>query len=324
MSRMPRTEHFTGVFIPRASSMSPDSETRRDSSGAFRRPCVSPRGRSRRGGFTILEILIASAILVVGLVGVLALFPAGISSGRKVVEDSTAVAIARSVADAIRSGMRNNLRYRTSGSGGVFTYFVFQHDGVKDSVPRIQSKESSKHDYFILLPRFRENRSFVKGMRGRLEAKSKAKTFVYPESDPDVSGVSANGGPKGNPYKADNDGDDYQQTALVGGVEEVFKDVLVRKVYHLGSQFPGVSDEGPDVLDDQKREVLKQYSFAFSIQNSLYDANMVDTTDQFRPGNELYHFRIMIFRSFDKNFREDDPEAEPVKPVFEMFFEAVR
>jgi type II secretory pathway pseudopilin PulG len=280
-------------------------------------------GASRRSAFTILEILIASAILVVGLVGVLALFPVGISSGRKVVEDSTAIAISRSVADSIRSGMRNNLRYRTSRGGGVFTYFVFWHDGVKDRVPRDQAKESPGHDYYILLPRFKENRKFGKGLKGREDANAVAPVFVYPESDPDASSDNSASG-NGNPFEADNDGDDFSIKAILeNGREEVFNDVFVRKVYTLGSTFPKIGDEGPDVLEDQTREVLKQYSFAFSVQPSFYDANMLDTGDGFVPGNELYSFRVMVFRSFGKNFVSGE-DADPVTPVFELDFDVAR
>ena len=308
----------------------------RDRFGNRRKPRGIRRGPAveRRSAFTILEILIASAILVVGLVGVLALFPAGISSGRKVVEDSTAVAIARSVADAIRSGMRNNLRYRTSRGGGVFTHFVFWHDGVRDPIPRDQAREDPKHDYYILLPRFRLNRKFGKGMAGRRDAAGRAPVFVYPESDGDrrdpSSGKRANGG--GDPFNADNDGDDFVIKAVINGREEVFRDVMVRRTYWLGSTFPDrrADSSQPDVLEDQKREVLKQYSFAFTVQPSIYDANMLDTGDGFSPGNELYSFRIMVYRAFPpKPPSKDDPKPvytgdQPITPVFELDFDVAR
>ena len=69
----------------------------------------------RRDGFTILEIMIATAILTLGLVGILALFPVAIQMGKDVVETSTSVVIAESVADSIREGMRNRLRYTVRG-----------------------------------------------------------------------------------------------------------------------------------------------------------------------------------------------------------------
>jgi prepilin-type N-terminal cleavage/methylation domain-containing protein len=51
----------------------------------------------RRRGFTILEIMIATAILTLGLVGILALFPVAIDSAKKIMDRSTAVTIAKSV-----------------------------------------------------------------------------------------------------------------------------------------------------------------------------------------------------------------------------------
>jgi prepilin-type N-terminal cleavage/methylation domain-containing protein len=276
-------------------------------------------------GFTILEILIASTILAIGLVMVLGLFPYGINVGRQVVEDTTAVAIARSVADAIRSGMRNNIRERIGRDNTVYTYFVFQHDGVQDPVPLEQRRENPSGDYYILLPRHRNNAVFEG--RSKLERRRKAiqagRTFLYPESDPDpwpdpsALGKRANGG--GDPFRADNDGDDFR----IGDRGTI----LVRKTYPLGMTLPKGDEEGPEIFDDQKIEVLKQYSYAFSVRPSLFDTDLNDR-GPFRPGNELFHFRVMVFRAFDQNFGAGDPSERinptPAIPVFELDFEVAR
>ncbi len=55
--------------------------------------------------------MIATAILTLGLIGILALFPVAIHTGKQIVEMSTAVVIAESVAESIRDGIRNQLRY---------------------------------------------------------------------------------------------------------------------------------------------------------------------------------------------------------------------
>ena len=56
----------------------------------------------RRTGFTLLEILISTAILTIGLVSIVALFPVAIDVGRQVIEASNSVVIGQSVAEAIR------------------------------------------------------------------------------------------------------------------------------------------------------------------------------------------------------------------------------
>ena len=94
------------------------------------------RRRLSRAGFTILEILIAIVVLVLGITGIIALFPTAIESGNKTVEDSYAAAITQSVVDAITVGIRES-RYavKPPGSPVTYTYFIFNHDGVIDPAP---------------------------------------------------------------------------------------------------------------------------------------------------------------------------------------------
>src|SRR5436190_11847747 len=98
-------------------------------------------------GFTILEILIAIVILVLGISGIVALFPTAIESGNQTVQDSYAAAITQSVVDAIAVGIRES-RYRVRDSGGAaardWTYFIFDHDGVYD--PMVASPQNYTSD----------------------------------------------------------------------------------------------------------------------------------------------------------------------------------
>jgi len=258
-------------------------------------------------GFTILEIMIASAILTLGLVGILALFPVAINMGKQVVETSTAVVVAESVADAIREGIRNNLRHAQRG-----TYFILKHDGVEDPIPSQQSAERPDKDYYILLPALATDRG---AFRSRDDALRVAKRFVYPESDPadGTSSASPNGG--GDTSRADDDGDDMV-VELSGG--ETFKDLRVDKVYKVGLFLPqDITPPGEAVLEDQKIDALKQYSFAFSIQASREDANLSQNEQLYQPANRLYTFRIMIFRGFNPA----PPDSKPMDPIFEFDFE---
>ncbi len=75
----------------------------------------------RRSGFTLIEILIALTVLVVGLVGILALFPVGINSSKSAVEDSTTSILAES----IKSGVIKSFRLAAPQA----TTINFYHDG---------------------------------------------------------------------------------------------------------------------------------------------------------------------------------------------------
>ncbi len=256
-----------------------------------------------RSGFTILEIMIATAILTLGLVGILALFPVAIFTGKRIVEQSTAVVIAESVAEAIREGVRNNLRYNRYGQ----PYFVFKHDGVTDPIPLQQERERYSHDYYILLPGYR--RAQFSGRTARDKAMDSAKTFLFPETD------SAKNG-NGRQERADNDADDYTYRFENG---ESYKDIWVEKTYSLGNYLPGLEAEGIRVLRDQKIDAIRQYSYAFAISPSYNDANITlsPNSDAYRPAGRLFHVRIMIFRSFVPV----EKGAESPVPVYELDFE---
>lgn len=275
-------------------------ETRKRCAGG-RRGRISRERRQR--GFTLLEILIATAILTIGLVSIVSLFPVAISLGREVIETSNAVVIAQSVAESIREGVRNRKRFVPGANGETNIYFVFEHDGVKDPIPLKQEHESPRHDYFILLPTYGRGRVSV----GQSEAERRfnvienaAKTFVYPETDEELP----NG--LGSAQRADNDADDDG--------DNKFWTFPIEKVYHLGQELtPGGRSPA---LKDIELEVLKQYSFAIAITPSFFDADNDPNLRSFDPAGQLFHVRIFIFRAFQHSeFTEDS------KPVYEVDFE---
>jgi len=60
-----------------------------------------------RNGLTLIEILVAIIVLMIGVVGILALFPSAIKTTRYSVEDTISATIAESVADALTIAMRS-------------------------------------------------------------------------------------------------------------------------------------------------------------------------------------------------------------------------
>ena len=273
----------------------------------------------RSDGFTLIEILIATSILTLGLVGILALFPVAIKAGSSVVESSNAVVIAQSVVDAIRSGIRNS---KGLSKKYQHPYFILRHDGVEDEVPSDSKLVNPKSDYYILLPRFKANRKFPgpSDAKRRADSLRRGKLFVYPESD-----TRASGG--GNALLADDDGDDFQKKNAAGERQETYR---VLKVYRLGKKLipggdpdvaVGFSEEflgAKRVLRDMAIETLRQYSYAIKIRNSYYDADYSED-QSYMPANKLYHFTVMIFRGFpDRELRMD----EMIDPVMQVYFEA--
>lgn len=86
--------------------------------------------RNRTSGFTLIEILIALTVLVIGLVGILALFPVGIKSSKSAVEDSTTSILAES----IKSSIIQSFRLAPPQPAGGSTPIQYYHDGVASGV----------------------------------------------------------------------------------------------------------------------------------------------------------------------------------------------
>ena len=207
-------------------------------------PVVRTRRASARG-FTLLEILIAIVILVVGISGIVALFPTAIDAGNQTVQDSYAAAITQSVMDALAVGIRES-RYRVSDKGSperIWTYFIFDHDGVYDRMsPSPQNYATDitgtiwGADWCILLPQ---------GPEGNTNAISEPR-FVFPTvTSRPVDGINTDGSaaPLPQPY------DERPQSKLPGlattpaiadngRTKDSYvsgqKDLWVRRTYMLG------------------------------------------------------------------------------------------
>jgi prepilin-type N-terminal cleavage/methylation domain-containing protein len=276
----------------------------------------------RRSGFTLLEILISTAILTIGLVSIVALFPVAINVGRQVIESSNSVVIGQSVAEAIRDSIRNRKRFSNTGNA----YFVFQHDGVTDTIPADSRLERPSQDYYVLLPQFRAGRRFsgTSQFRRRFAALSRsAKTFVYPETDAPPNG-------NGDPAKARNDA--YTEAELRGQAAAqkrqfrswYWKLRPIKNVYRLGENL--TTDDKKEnlpnsfgALADIQGEVLRQYSYAFAIIPSFFDANLASTRE-YIPAGKLYHVRVMVFRRFPKDLKVLE-NIVPPEPVYKLDFE---
>lgn len=257
-------------------------------------------GRHRGAGFTLIEILIATSILTLGLVGILALFPVAITAGRNVVEASNSVVIAQSVVNAIRSGIRNSKGFSRKRE----PYFLLRHDGVRDTVPADPRLIKTTGDYYILLPRFRDNASFS-GANRRAKALKSARVLTYP-------GGAAG---KGN-------GARIEKVYLLGRNlipapirKDGFRDGFLEFEKDGVASAAFLRDER--VLADLTNETLRQYSFAIKVRNSYFDADFSEDAS-YRPANKLYHFTVLIYRGFPKNLKQE----EIIAPVMKVYFEA--
>ncbi|RME76458.1 MAG: prepilin-type N-terminal cleavage/methylation domain-containing protein [Planctomycetota bacterium] len=272
-----------------------------------RRRCVTG-GDGRAGGaavrgFTLIEILIAMAVLMIGLVGILAVFPYAMQSATSTVQASYAAAISQSVMDAIRLGLEEN-RVQTPDVDG----FLFLHDGVQDldadrrgilrdldlsnpqavaaALPTLLSR-----DYFIVLPRPGEQQTGLGGGRSPL-------MFTYPRI-----GRGDNAARRPTRVVRDVDGDPKWEVA---------------KVYSLGRWLgaaQGGQNGSPEARERDLADPYRHYSFAFSIRAAYGPNAQQPSPDPNRQGivPGLYEVVVKVYRNFNP-----DPENPYNDPIAEF------
>lgn len=268
----------------------------------------------RRAGFTILEILIAIVILVLGISGIIALFPTAIESGNQTVQDSYAAAITQSVVDAIAVGIREG-RYRVEDNSNpkrVWSYFIFDHDGVYDQmVPSPQAYATdptiSMADWCILLPLGTEPNQNPANEPWYLYPSCPSRSFDIGDGQqvilpaPSDNHTQQNLAALGtNPAQADD-----WSTQLIKPCFDGNNRLWIRRVYMLGryrqNQNPtgvparGIREEflgdaegqvaptGPNYQNRPIVDPYPQYSFAFALRRSKID-NASDPTGPMRGG----------------------------------------
>lgn len=128
--------------------------------------------RSSHAGFTLMEILIAMGVLLVGLAGILALFPTGLNAARQAMEDTNSALIAESVYAALRASAQRTATYDGSAGSGKMVFFF---DGINTSTQSVYPLKSTSF--------FRKNPD----MQG--------KTFGIPSFHVGPSGSASDGTP---------------------------------------------------------------------------------------------------------------------------------
>ncbi|MBI4569654.1 MAG: hypothetical protein HY719_14770 [Planctomycetes bacterium] len=101
---------------------------------------------SRRGaGFTVMEILVTIAVLTVGIVGVVSMFPQGLRSVRDSVRDTTAANLVPSVVASIQAAL-----YTPNPAGAPANSYILQMPELSSGAPKTPA--DIRETWFILNP----------------------------------------------------------------------------------------------------------------------------------------------------------------------------
>jgi hypothetical protein len=244
-----------------------------------------------------MEILIALTILMVGLIPMLAVFQVALANLNRSIEDTYASAIAQSVIDSIKVGVKD-LRYETSDGRKVF---ILDHDGSEHLDPDRRGflkdldlgnpanvTQMLTRDYAILLPRHTDTEASPTG------GTPLGRACLYPRQR---SGSDL-------PYLG---GSDYIQTRVTGADGSILRGrkVKVEKVYPLGRKLRD------SALPVEQADTYAQYSFSFTIRAAKAPNPLAPNADMKTqstiPG--LYEVIVSIYRNFSPNplNRRNDP-----------------
>jgi hypothetical protein len=258
------------------------------------------RARQDEQGFTLIEILIAMVVLMVGLLGILAVFPTAMRSAARAVEDTYCAAISQSVVDAIHMGLRSMHARFDDGTA----YFVFDHDGVLNLD---QDRKGTMLSSFDLSK---------EGSLNIIEARD----YCVLLPDPSKDGMDAGGRGKAFLYPRQNPQDNKARLTLQKVMGPSGDKPKVQKVYQLGQYFGLEADESQISKDLEKKDPYPQYGFAFTIRPTKApdpQQPAVAASAAIVPG--LFEVVVMVYRNFqpDPRSRFNDPVREFITYVSE-------
>ena len=244
-------------------------------------------------GFTLLEILIAMVILMVGLLGILAVFPTAMRSASRAVEDTYCASIAQSVVDAIHLGLRS--AHATTEAGN--SYLILDHDGVRD------------------LDTDRKNGTFQNFVIDKDTSYQKVATRDYCITLPPIN---LTGAPYLYPRKKN---DPPRKPPNMNAQGPNGKKMEVTQTYKLGKDFGKDQSMSQAARDLEAKDPYPQYSFAFTIRpcKGPDPTRPTVNVNQQQPIAGLYEVVVMVYRNFDPNpmKKANDPVREFVTYVSE-------
>jgi type II secretory pathway pseudopilin PulG len=243
--------------------------------------------KARGRGFTLVEILIAITILMVGLLGILAVFPAATATLKTIETETYAALIAQSVKSAIEIGMRSSAGTDESGTD----YFLYTGPGVPEAavaptgIPEkdTESKNTEavrNYDSFVMLP-----------LKKDVE-------FVYPKP----AGINITG----------------RVPEVEAGVPEI------DRVFRLGADLARFVENSEKGRSSGKRQLWEAENDPYQRYSYCFTVKLIPTKKKDSSAPMVYFITIFVYRNFpQKAALEDRRQAvqrKDYRPVYTLWF----
>ncbi len=108
------------------------------------------RGDRLNSGFTLIELLIAILVMMIGLLGVLSMFPVSIDLVRKSAEFSEASVLSSSFHQSLASGFHRSRTVEVSPGGTTYTVVTVNHAGLLNRGD--STNQTEKYTFFAPSP----------------------------------------------------------------------------------------------------------------------------------------------------------------------------
>ncbi len=233
-----------------------------------------------------MEILIALTILMIGLMGIMAIFPLGVRYTTQIGEETHGSVIAESVIQAVELGLHKMKGYRDDKP-----FIIFMGPGVEGPFPNKLSDPSDINDFV-------DKDCYVEFPTGNL-------VYMYPRNQDSPEAPEEYEGDPGSSMNGHR---------------------MITVTWRIGKEIAEILEQGQDEhpyprdFDAMIRDPWPRYSYAFTLERARIDFPNPDgeITEADDPSDHLFELAVYVYRNFPKEPQQAQQEWNRQRPSRRM------